>query len=170
MPWWFLRLLIALWIGGFISNYIKKILLGYRRLLYNRSTFLLFGELFVHLHTSNFLFDLCSNKNHENICTTILSCLSSTTEDFPQIIFAIDVATKTSQIITPVQIFKALYGIIEPFIRSRNIFIERMLKETQYQNSVTEFMKFFDMIFSFIICLCGLGLLLRIIIIQYIVF
>ena len=118
----------------------------------------------------SFLFDLCSNKNRENICTTILSCLSSTTEDFPQIIFAIVVATKTSQIITPVQHFKALYGIIEPFIRSRNIYIERMLNKTHYQNRETEFMKFWDMIFSFFTCLCCVGLLLRIIIIQYILF
>ena len=68
--------------------------------------------------------DCCSDEEHENSCTSVLSLLSTVSEDLPQISLAIYVAWNTSHVISWVQIGKALYGIIEPWIRAGNILTE----------------------------------------------
>lgn len=98
--------------------------------------------------------DCCSDEEHENSCTSALSFLSTVSEDLPQTFCAIIVAWRTSHVISWVQIVKALYGIIEPLIRARNIFTE-IEKKVYGRNSVTERIKGFDMACSVLLCVGG---------------
>ena len=98
--------------------------------------------------------DCCSDEEHENSCTSVLSLLSTVSEDLPQISLAIYVAWNTSHVISWVQIGKALYGIIEPCIRAGNIFTE-IDKKVYNRNSDIECMKKCEMLLCYLLCLCG---------------
>lgn len=65
--------------------------------------------------------DYCDDDDEENPCLTFLSCLSTMTEDLPQIVLAISVARKAKKLISWVQIAKAVYGVIEPFLQLKKI-------------------------------------------------
>jgi hypothetical protein len=56
-------------------------------------------------------------KEEKNRCATGLSLLSTFAEDLPQIVLALIVDSKTTILLSPVQIAKAGYGIIEPIIQ-----------------------------------------------------
>ena len=106
--------------------------------------------------------DCCGDEDEENSCTTYLSLLSTCTEDLPQIVLAIIVAGSTTHLISKVQIAKAVYGIIEPLIRSISICRERGDNRNMRRDSGVECAKFFDMCISFMMCLSALGLFLRV--------
>jgi hypothetical protein len=56
-------------------------------------------------------------KEEKDKCATGLSLLSTFAEDLPQIVLALIVESKTTSLLSPVQIVKAFYGIIEPIIQ-----------------------------------------------------
>lgn len=98
--------------------------------------------------------DCCSDDERENSYTSALSFLSSLSEDYPQIGLAFVVALNTSHIISWVQIGKALYGIIEPCIRARNILTE-IKKKVYNRNSYIKCMKICHMLTCLSLSLCG---------------
>lgn len=97
--------------------------------------------------------DCFSDEEHENCCTSALSLLSTVSEDLPQTVCAIMVSWSTSHLISRVQIVKALYGIIEPCLRARNI-STKIEKRVYGRNSVVELMKVCDMACS-VLCVGG---------------
>jgi hypothetical protein len=56
-------------------------------------------------------------EEEDDTCGTVLSLLSTVFEDLPQIILALIVASTTTGLLSPIQIVKAVYGIIEPLIQ-----------------------------------------------------
>ena len=105
--------------------------------------------------------DCCRDEEHENSCTSALSFLSTVSEDLPQTVCAIIVAWSTSHVISWVQIVKALYEIIEPWIRAGNILTE-IDKKVYNRNSDIECMKKCEMLLCYLLCLCGVILFFNI--------
>ncbi|XP_061195717.1 uncharacterized protein LOC133203938 [Saccostrea echinata] len=103
--------------------------------------------------------DACSDDEEENPCTPTLSLVSTALEDFPQIILAIIVAMHTSELISWIQISKALYGIIEPAIRITVILEERENSRQNFRESPYLCAKHCDMCISGIILMCSIALL-----------
>lgn len=104
--------------------------------------------------------DLCNDVDKENPCSPSLSLLSTVTEDFPQIILAIAVAGHTTHLISWVQIAKAVYGFIEPFIRATKLSTEREKSKKTFNTAShdNECEKFFDMIFCIVLCVFSVAL------------
>ena len=59
---------------------------------------------------------LCNLKQN-GTCAVTLSGMTLLFEDLPQIILALIVAFQTKDLLAPVQIVKAVYGILEPIIQ-----------------------------------------------------
>lgn len=98
--------------------------------------------------------DCCSDEEHENSYTSVLSLLSTVSEDLPQISLAIYVAWSTSHVISWVQIVKALYGVIELCICAGNIFRE-IDKKLYNPNSDIECIKICDMLLCLLLSFGG---------------
>lgn len=107
-------------------------------------------------------FTCCNDDDEENPCATFLSCLSTMTEDFPQIVLAIVVAWRTTHLISWVQIAKAIYGVTEPFLRFINISddIDRSRQSFRTSFPCYECLTFFDMCFCCVLCACSVFLLI----------
>lgn len=99
---------------------------------------------------------VCGNNDDENART--LSLLSTITEDFPQIILAIVLAT---HLISFVQIAKAVFGILDPLIRGVNLFNDRKKSKKSFRKLSHDYDKitFCDMISCCVLCLCSIYLL-----------
>lgn len=99
----------------------------------------------------------CNDDDEENPCATFLSCLSTMTEDFPQIVLAMSVARHTTQLISWVQIAKAVYGVFEPFLRLNNISNDIARSRQSFRTSFPcyECLNFFDMCFCCVLCACS---------------
>lgn len=99
---------------------------------------------------------VCGNNDDENACT--LSLLSTITEDFPQIILAIVLAT---HLISFVQFVKAVFGIFDPFIRAVNLFNDRKKSKKSFRKMSNDYDKitFCDMASCCVLCLCSIYLL-----------
>lgn len=111
-------------------------------------------EVILYLFTlASLCLDCCIDDDEENPLTTFLSCLSTMTEDFPQIVLAIIVACRTTHLISWVQIAKAVYGVIEPFLRFSKISndIDRSRQSFRTAFPCYECLKSFDMFFCFFI-------------------
>lgn len=120
-------------------------------------------EVILYLFTlASLCLDCCIDDDEENPLTTFLSCLSTMTEDFPQIVLAIVVACRTTHLISWVQIAKAVYGVIEPFLRFSKISndIDRSRQSFRTAFPCYECLKSFDMFFCFLLCACSVGLLI----------
>lgn len=107
-------------------------------------------------------FACCNDDDEENPCATFLSCLSTMTEDFPQIVLAIVVAWRTTHLISWVQIAKAIYGVTEPFLRFNKISddIDRSRQSFRTSFPCYECLTFFDMCFCCVLCACSVFLLI----------
>lgn len=96
----------------------------------------------------SFCLTCCNDDDKENPCLTFLSCLATMTEDFPQIVLAISVAhhTTCTQLISFVQIAKAVNGVIDPFLRFNNISndIDRRRQSFKTSFPCYECLKFYD--------------------------
>ena len=124
--------------------------------------FAVWGTILYFITVISLCVDYCCNEEEENPCTSYFLLLSTCTEDSPQIALAIIVAGSTSHLISKVQIAKAVYGVIEPLIRSISICKERGDNRKMRRDSDVECAKFFDMCISFMLCLSALGLFLRV--------
>lgn len=104
--------------------------------------------------------DLCSDEDEENPCSPSLSLLSAVTEDFPQIILAIFVASHSTHLISWVQIAKATYGFVEPLIRADRLYREREKSKKTFSTGSHDYkcQKFCDMIFCSMLCVCSVAL------------
>lgn len=109
-------------------------------------------------------FVCCTDDNEETLCSTFLSCLSSMTEDLPQIFLAISVARNTKKLISWVQIAKAVYGVIEPLLRLKKIGndVDRSRQSFRATFPCYKCLKFLDasscilLLFSSVVLLIGL--------------
>lgn len=95
-----------------IENDIKHSILG----------FAIFGTILFMCTFIYKFYGICNSNDYERIeengkCASVLSLMSTLFEDFPQIILALYVAFNTEDLLSPVQIAKACYGIIEPTIQ-----------------------------------------------------
>lgn len=96
-----------------------------------------------------------------------LSLLSTVTEDLPRTLLAINVAINMKHFISGIQIIKAIYGSIEPIIRIIKIVYDGMNeKNTTHQNTCTKCLKWWDVAFSVILCLCSIGLIMSVMLIK----
>lgn len=122
--------------------------------------FAIWGTILYFLTVVSLCCDLCNDEDKENPCSPSLSLLSTVTEDFPQIILAIVVARHTTHLISLVQIAKAVYGLIEPFIRAVKISAERENSKKKFSTESHDYecQKFFDMIFCILLCVCSFAL------------
>lgn len=101
--------------------------------------------------------DLCISDDEEHPCTASLSLLSTVTEDMPQIVLAIIVASRTTHLISVVQIMKAVYGLIEPLIKTIKLSCDRQNSKTSFRNPShdNECQKCFDILCSSLLCVCS---------------
>lgn len=83
--------------------------------------FAVVGSFLFLLIVANKINLFCCNEygddEEEDACSIGLSLLSTIIEDIPQIVLAIIVALTTKELVSPVQIAKAAYAILEPFIQ-----------------------------------------------------
>lgn len=102
----------------------------------------------------NLCFACCNDDDEENPCATFLSCLSTMTEDLPQIVLAISVARKAKKLISWVQIAKAVYGVIEPLLRLKKIGndIDRRRQSFKATFPCYECLKFLDASSCMLLC------------------
>lgn len=112
--------------------------------------------------------DLCNGDDEEHPCSASLSLLSTVTEDMPQIVLAIIVASHTTHLISVVQILKAVYGIIEPLVRTIKLSCDRKHSKKTFKNPShdNECQKFLDMLCSSILCVCSFALFLMVLAIR----
>lgn len=104
------------------------------------------------------------NEKEENANSVRLSLLSTVIEDFPQIVLAIIVALTTKELVSPVQIAKAVYAIVEPFIQIvMNVVEIRNMQKKYKQNKERKFCKLFEIIISVIIMLSSITLLVNLV-------
>lgn len=103
------------------------------------------------------------DQEEENgTCAVTLSFMSTLLEDLPQIILALIVAFNTKDLISPVQIVKACYGIAEPII-------QLILYACQYRrmkknsNGCGMVCKIFEMLFGCILIICSIILLIKLV-------
>lgn len=94
-------------------------------------------------------------------CAVTLSLMSTLLEDLPQIILALIVAFNTKDLISPVQIVKAFYGIGEPIIQLILYACQyrRMKKNIWNSNECGMSCKVFEMFLSCILIICSSVLL-----------
>lgn len=106
---------------------------------------------------------ICHNDYDEenDTCTAVLSLLSTVFEDFPQIILALFVAFNTKDLLSPVQIAKAVYGIIEPIIQiTLNAREYSKLKKKMWDdNTCLKGCKITEILASVVIIICSVILL-----------
>lgn len=102
----------------------------------------------------NLCFVCCNDDDEENPCSTFLSCLSTMTEDLPQIVLAISVARNAKKLISWVQIAKAVYGVIEPLLRLKKIGndIDRRRQSFRATFPCYECLKFLDASSCMLLC------------------
>lgn len=106
------------------------------------------------------------DQDEENgTCAVTLSLMSTLLEDLPQIILALIVAFNTKELISPVQIVKAVYGIGEPIIQLILYACQyrRMKKNFWNSNECGMSCKIFEMILSCILIICSIILLIKLV-------
>lgn len=104
------------------------------------------------------------NDEEENAFSVGLSILSTVVEDLPQIVLAIIVAWTTKELVSPVQIAKAVYAIVEPFIQIVLNAVEiRNMKKKYKQNNGRKICKVIEIIISIILMLCSITLLINLV-------
>lgn len=129
--------------------------------------FAVVGSLLFVLTVANKIKLFCCNKygdEEENACSVGLSILSTVIEDFPQIALATYVAFTTKELVSLVQIAKAVYAILEPFIQilMNAVKINKMRKKYK-QNKGRTFCKVIEIIISIIIMLGSIFLLVSLV-------
>lgn len=110
------------------------------------------------------LFCCMYGEEEENACSIGLSILSTVIEDLPQIVLAIIVALTTKELVSPVQIAKAGYAILEPFIQIVMNAVEICKMRKKYkQNNGRKICKVIEIIISIIIMLGSIFLLVNLV-------
>lgn len=110
----------------------------------------------------------CCNENgdeeEENACSVGLSLLSTIIEDIPQIVLATVVALTTKELVSPVQIAKAGYAILEPFIQVVMNAVEIKEINKHYKpNNGRKNCKIVEIFLSIILMICSITLLINLI-------
>lgn len=95
-------------------------------------------------------------------CAVTLSLMSTMLEDFPQIILALIVAFSTKDLISPVQIVKACYGITEPIIQLF-LYACQYCRMKKNSNGCGMKCKIFEMVFGCILIICSIILLIKLV-------
>lgn len=110
------------------------------------------------------LFCCMFGDEEENACSIGLSILSSVIEDLPQIVLAIIVALTTKKLVSPVQMAKAGYAILEPFIQivMNGVKICKMRKKYKHNNGRI-ICKIIEIIINIIIMLGSIFLLVNLV-------
>jgi hypothetical protein len=98
----------------------------------------------------------------DDTCGTVLSLLSTVIEDLPQIILALIVAFNTKDLLSPVQIVKAVYGIVEPAIQIILNWREysKLTKNIWSDNTCFKGCKITEIVVNVIIIICSIVLLI----------
>lgn len=93
----------------------------------------------------------------DGACAVTLSLMSTLLEDLPQIILALIVAFRTKDLISPVQIVKAGYGIGEPIIQLIICVCQycRMNRNIWDKNTCRMSSKIFEMFLSCVLIICS---------------
>uniref|UniRef100_A0A8W8JCU7 Uncharacterized protein n=1 Tax=Magallana gigas TaxID=29159 RepID=A0A8W8JCU7_MAGGI len=130
--------------------------------------FAVVGSVLFILIVANKIYLFCCNEygNHEeeNAYSFGLSILSTFIEDLPQIVLAIFVALTTKELVSPVQIAKSVYAIVEPCIQIvMNVVEIRNMKKQYKQNKGRIICKVIEIIISVIIVLCSITLLINLV-------
>lgn len=150
----------------FYAEVSKTDLIG-DRIRYSILGFAIFGSiLFLITIITKFIW-ICNidddDQDDDNgACALTLSLMSTLLEDLPQIILALIVAFSTKELISPVQIVKACYGIGEPIIQLMVYACQycRMKKNTRDRNNFRMKCKKFEMFLSLILIICSVILLI----------
>jgi hypothetical protein len=100
-------------------------------------------------------------EEEEDRCGAVLSLLSTVFEDLPQIILALIVAFNTTDLLSPVQIAKAVYGIIEPIIQIalNGREYSKLRKNIWDDNTCAKGCKIAEIIANVIVIICSVILL-----------
>lgn len=129
--------------------------------------FAIVGSILFVLTVANKIKLFCCKRygeEKENTSSVCLSMLSTALEDLPQIVLAIIVALTTKELVSPVQIAKAVYAIVEPcFQIVMNVVEIRNMKKQYKQNKGRIICKVIEIIISVIIVLCSITLLINLV-------
>lgn len=124
--------------------------------------FAIFGTFLFLLTVFTKCFGICNSDDddqdeEDGACAVRLSVISTLFEDLPQIILALIVAFRTKDLISPVQIVKAGYGIGEPIIQLIICVCQycRMNRNTWDKNTCRMSSKIFEMFLSCVLIICS---------------
>lgn len=101
--------------------------------------------------------DLRRDDDNENLCSLVLSLLSTLIKDIPQTVFVIVVACLTTHLLSWVQILKSLHGIIVPLIRSVKI-LDDLEQRRRTASDDYKCLKWFERVFCCILSTCSVFL------------
>ena len=136
---------------------------------YGILSFAIIGSIFFVLIIIDKIDKFCCREPYEeedDACAVGLSLASSICEDLPQLFFAITVALTVEELLSPVQIAKAVYAIVEPFVKIvLNGFEIHKMKNDKHQQKIRhKHCKIVEIVLSTFTIICSSFLLINLII------